>query len=130
MVQRRREKRVIDALGDLSRQLRRVGDARKAVVTVTDGWLLFQPNLAMTERTGVRQPRMGMRKGSRPDEGAGTEPNPATQRCDMDRVSLSLVDDRATFASLTDAANREQRQLLSDHDAGAAGLRREPGARP
>jgi hypothetical protein len=106
MVQRRREKRVIDALGDLSRQLRRVGDGRKAVITVTDGWLLFQPNLAMTERTGSRPPSLGMRRGGRPDESAGSEANPATQRCDMDRVSLSLVDDRATFALLTDNANR------------------------
>ena len=130
MVQRRREKRVIDALGDLSRQLRRVGDARKAVITVTDGWLLFQPNLAMTERTGVRQPRMGMRKGSRPDEAAGTEPNPATQRCDMDRVSLSLVDDRATFASLTDAANRGNVSFYPITTQGLRVFDANPGAPP
>ncbi len=106
MVQRRREKRVIDALGDLSRHLCRVGDGRKAVITVTDGWALFQPNLAMTERTGARHAAVGMRRGSRPDEAAAPDAGPATERCDMDRVSLSMVDDRATFASLTDAANR------------------------
>ena len=130
MVQRRREKRVIDALGDLSRQLRRVRDARTAVITVTDGWLLFQPNLAMTERTGVRQPRMGMRRGTRPDEGAATEPNPATQRCDMDRVSLSLVDDRASFASLTDAANRGNVSFYPITTQGLRVFAANPGAPP
>jgi len=130
MVQRRREKRVIDALGDLSRRLRRLGAARKAVITVTDGWLLFQPNLAMTERTGIRQPRMGMRRGSRPDESAGTEPNPASQRCDMDRVSLSLVDDRASFASLTDAANRGNVSFYPITTQGLRVFDGNPGAAP
>jgi VWFA-related protein len=118
MVQRRREKRVIDALGDLSRQLRRVGDARKAVITVTDGWLLFQPNLAMTERTGAHQPRISMRRGSRPAEGAPTEPDPATQRCDMDRVSLS------------DAANRGNVSFYPITTQGLRVFNANPGAPP
>jgi VWFA-related protein len=108
MIQRRREKRVIGALRDLAKHLSDTGAGRKAVITVTDGWVLFQPNMAMTERTGGgagRLERYVMRRAGRPDEPAQAAPGPS-QQCDQDRVSLSLVDDRAAFDSLGDSANR------------------------
>src|SRR5215203_2543239 len=44
MISRRREKRVIDALDDLTVYLRGVREERKAVLPITDGWLLFREN--------------------------------------------------------------------------------------
>src|SRR4029079_18629698 len=92
MIQRRREKRVIDALGDLTKHLRTVSDARKAVITVTDGWVLFKPNLEMTDGGRYRQSRPGVG----PDGRLTTNVNTGTdglssQRCEQDRVSLALV---------------------------------------
>ncbi len=47
MIDRRHEKRTIDALRDLVRFLRGVREERKAVLAITNGWLLFRPNYAM-----------------------------------------------------------------------------------
>ena len=43
MIARRREKQVLDALDDLSKYLRGLRDERKAVITITGGWVLFRP---------------------------------------------------------------------------------------
>ena len=47
MIDRRHEKRTIDALQDLVRFLRGVREERKAILAITNGWLLFKPNYAM-----------------------------------------------------------------------------------
>jgi VWFA-related protein len=131
MVQRRREKRVIDALADLANHLRTVGDARKAVIAVTDGWVLFQPNLPMTERTGIRQSRFDPRRGGRRDEGpTPSDGGPSTQRCDQDRISLSLVDDRAKVESLVDAANRNNVSFYPITTGGLHALDPNAGSHP
>ena len=44
LIARRHEKLAMDALTDLSRYLRGVRDERKAVIAVTSGWQLYQPD--------------------------------------------------------------------------------------
>ena len=48
MVQRRRERQVLGALEDLSVYLRGVREERKAVITMTGGWVLFRENPHLT----------------------------------------------------------------------------------
>ncbi len=54
MIQRRREKRVLDGLADLSRHLGGLRDERKAVIAISNGWLLFRPNPSLARHCAVR----------------------------------------------------------------------------
>ena len=47
MILRRREKQTLDALEDLAVFLRGVREERKAVLAITDGWLLYGPNRSL-----------------------------------------------------------------------------------
>ena len=49
MITRKRERATLEALEDLVRYLRTVREERKAILTVTEGWLLFGENQAMTK---------------------------------------------------------------------------------
>ena len=44
MIARRREMRTLDALDDLIQHLRGLREERKAVITITDGWPLYEPD--------------------------------------------------------------------------------------
>ena len=44
MIARRREMRTLDALDELIQHLRGVREERKAVITMTDGWPLYEPD--------------------------------------------------------------------------------------
>ncbi len=111
MVDRRREKMTLDALSNLVVYLRGVREERKAVIAVTNGWLLYGPNpnlarpLNNTVPTGPMvgvDPRTGKLTANRSNdprvETVGT--------CDRDRVMLSQLDDRDQFRQLPDEANR------------------------
>ena len=50
LINRRREKLTLDALDDLMTHLAGLRDERKAVVLVTEGWLLYQPNPKLAEQ--------------------------------------------------------------------------------
>ena len=49
MVARRRERLTLDSLRDLVTYLGSVREERKAVLAVSDGWLLYKPDSSMTE---------------------------------------------------------------------------------
>ena len=49
MIDRRREKATLDALGDLVRYLRVVREERKALLVITEGWRLFRQSGALLE---------------------------------------------------------------------------------
>jgi len=48
MIDRRHEKRTLDALVDLARFLRGAREERKAILAITDGWLLFDADQSLT----------------------------------------------------------------------------------
>lgn len=109
MMLRRREKRTMDALSDLVRFLRGVREERKAVIAITDGWLLYRPNPTLARRlfctvpTGPRvgiDPRTGKLAIGTPSEIQGSS------ECDNDRILLSQIDNERDFRELLDAANR------------------------
>ncbi len=111
MIARRREKRVIDALADLTVYLRGIREERKAVLAISDGWLLFRENRNLA-RIGQCDPPPNMGQvGIGPDGRITTD----TQRaqgyyseasCERDRQNLAALDNWQTFMDLLDRANR------------------------
>ena len=59
MILRRREKQTLDALEDLVVFLRDVREERKAVLTITDGWLLYRPNRNLARPLDDARPPTG-----------------------------------------------------------------------
>ena len=113
MILRRREQQTFDALEDLAGFLRNVREERKAVIAITDGWLLYRPNDALTRPLKNAQPP-GNILGVDPRTGKLTtadvqNPNgEGTDRrnCERDREALSHIDDDQRLRTIIDEANR------------------------
>lgn len=113
MVARRRERAVLDSLKDLVVYLGGVREERKAILTITDGWVLYRPDPSMTNLRGT-EPVPGkdpigvddwgkLRVGATRDRDA----NPASQTtCDRERQYLSAIDNDDHFRYIIDLANR------------------------
>ncbi|HEX3701788.1 MAG TPA: VWA domain-containing protein, partial [Vicinamibacterales bacterium] len=110
MIVRRQEKQTLDALEDLVGYLRGVREERKAVIAITDGWLLYQPDPNLSRKlycniptAGVYiDPRTGKMSTKPPDNSDGS--NDAS--CERDRMMLANIDDRQQYRRLLDEANR------------------------
>jgi VWFA-related protein len=109
MIDRRREKLTLDALENLISHLDGIREERKAVLTVTEGWLLFEPDKElMNMPEGQRQQPgdvLGRRPVPRPNDqydigGAGRV------ECQADRIALSLLDHSQRLRELADLANK------------------------
>jgi VWFA-related protein len=96
LIQRRRERATLDALHDLVRYMGTVREGRTAVVTVTDGWLLYRPDPAL------QTPRRGA-NGRNADPLPGS---PDRTPCDRDRMDLAQTDDEQYFRLIYGEANR------------------------
>jgi len=108
MILRRREKKVIDALTDLTIHLRGVREERKAVIAITGGWVLFRENRLLTQgQTQQAVPRVGVDPTGRltPDVSAANL-GYSKSNCERDRMSLANIDDRQSLYDLYDLANR------------------------
>ena len=119
MTIRRREKMVLDSLYDLAHYMEALRDGRTAIVTVSDGWLLYGPDPSMLA------PRK-LPNGANADPLPGTPPpvgvggsgtltmRPVNEiggdsdrtECDKDRLALGSLDDRTYFRDLLGDANR------------------------
>ena len=119
MIARRRERLTLDSLRDLVQYLGSVREERKAILAVSDGWLLYRPDSSMTElrvmtKFGDREPVPGnepisVGPGGKLGVGAARErdANPASQTiCDKDRMYLASIDNDDYFRYLLDVANR------------------------
>jgi len=109
MIKRRREKRTLDALEDLVTYLRGVREERKAVLAITDGWLLYRPNPVLARPVNDTIPS-GPRIGVDPRGGKLTTEAPKgganETLCESDRLQLSQIDNDDQFRRLLDEANR------------------------
>jgi VWFA-related protein len=119
MKARRRERMVLDALHDLVKYLGGVREERKAILAVTDGWVLYKPDASITTlrqdpMTGRFEPIPGqepigvdgvgkLRVGA---ERARTADPVSTTVCDRERMYLSSIDNDEHFRYLMDVANR------------------------
>ena len=107
MILRRHERRSLTALSDLAVYLRGVREERKAVITITGGWILFRENANLT-RSGHPQPGgIGMTPDGRLTDDVAASTNGYSQRdCDNDRLKLAMIDDFDLFHDIFDVANR------------------------
>ena len=119
MIQRKRERATLEALEDLVRYMRVVREERKAVLTVTEGWLLFGENRDLVRRrtdplTGRPEPpptldpvgvglngKLTTRDPRNMSEGYLTK-----SECETERMRLAMIDNRQFFRDLMSEANR------------------------
>jgi VWFA-related protein len=121
MMLRRREKMVLDSLSDLSHHMEAMRDGRTAVVTVSDGWVLYRPDPAMLNPRKTADgknadpmpgtpPPVGVGRGGtlmkRPENGAISSANPDQTECDKDRYTLANLEDDRYFRDILGEANR------------------------
>jgi VWFA-related protein len=118
LIQRRRERATLDALHDLVRYMGTVREGRTAVVTVTDGWLLYRPDATIeAPRKTPNGKNADPLPGSPTPVGVGptgrlssetmNNPYPTNQTaCDRDRMDLAQTDDERYFRLIYGEANR------------------------
>jgi VWFA-related protein len=101
---RRREKLTLDALEDLVVHLDGVREERKAVLVVTEGWLLFGRSDELLQQTGRGpQPRtLGTFPIDRPNQGAVL----SQFDCETDRMRLANLDHERRIREIGEDANR------------------------
>jgi VWFA-related protein len=120
LIARRRERMVLDALRDLVQYLGAIREERKAIVTVTTGWLLYRPDESMNvlrqdSTTGTYEPVPGTPPVG-VDEWGKLRVNPPRREpgvinvdqtvCDRERMYLASIDNEEYFRYLLDVANR------------------------
>ena len=113
MIERRREKLTMDALEDLVRYLRGAREERKAVLVLSNGWRLFQPNEALGRAVNCTPasavPPVGVDPGTGRITTGNTNGRPQeTTRasCDADRMRLARIDNDREFRDIRQEANR------------------------
>jgi len=119
MIARRRERMVLDSLRDLVRYLGTLREERKAILTVSQGWVLFRPDSSMTQLRVMD--RFGNTEAVPGNEPIGVDPHgklrvggesareqaPTSQTiCDKDRMYLASLDNDDYFRQILDVANR------------------------
>jgi VWFA-related protein len=111
LIRRKRERATLDALNELVHYLRDLRDERKAIVTVSEGWLLFRPSSSLTRLRGNEQ-IPGPDPISVGPDGRLTTKDPNRYvgfnktECDADRQFLSQIDDEQYFRDIIGEANR------------------------
>jgi len=109
MIYRRRERITLNALHDLVTFLRGVREERKAIIAISDGWLLYRPDERLARPVHCEVPR-GTDVTIDPRSGKltthDTNEVASMSACDRDRIQLSQIDDDAEFRRLLDEANR------------------------
>jgi VWFA-related protein len=111
LIARKRERATLEALEDLVLYLKTIREERKAIVTVTEGWLLYGPKPSLIEPRNEPVPRtdpvgvgpdgtLTTRDPRRLPEGALTR-----NECDTDRMRLAMLDNKQFFRDVMDEAN-------------------------
>jgi VWFA-related protein len=107
MIERRRERMTLDAFEDVIRHLDGLREERKAILTVSEGWRLFQPDRSLAEARTPAPP--GIFVGANGRLSTTDTRNPGQgymSQCDQDRLMLASLDDERRFRDLLDEANR------------------------
>jgi VWFA-related protein len=110
MIVRRQEKQTMDALEDLVGYLRGVREERKAVIAITDGWLLYRPDPTLSRKLYCQIPGAGLsidpRTGKMRAKAADNADGSNNADCERDRMMLANIDDAQQYRRLLDEANR------------------------
>jgi VWFA-related protein len=107
MVARRRERATLDSLTELVNYLRDLREERKAIVTVSEGWLLYRPDSALSDVKPAPVDPISVDPSGRltTKNRNATQPYSRTE-CDGERMQLAMMDDDQYFRDLIDRANR------------------------
>lgn len=119
LIKRRRERIVLDSLQDLIRHMEAIREGRTAVITVTDGWVLYRPDESLTKlrtnpltgKTADPIPGMPPPPGVGPGGTLTTRYNPTgfpndRTECEKDRMDLAMTDNWTYFRNIYEEANR------------------------
>jgi VWFA-related protein len=114
MKARRRERMVLEALHDMVGYVGGIREERKAIVLITEGWRLYQPDPRVTQLRRDESVPGADPIGVGPDgrlrrnpTSTRTDPNFGTKyECDTDRMALASMDNERYFRDLLDYANR------------------------
>jgi VWFA-related protein len=116
LIARKREKATLDALEDLVRYLRTIREERKAILAVTEGWLLFGENeglMKLRQDRNWQEPIPTLDPVGVDMNGKLTTKDPRNMadgylnkgECDADRAMLSRLDNKRFFRDLMNEAN-------------------------
>lgn len=112
MIVRSRERKTLEALQDAVKYLASVREERKAIITVTEGWVLYREDLDMMRQRSTEAPlgRDKMRVGPTGKltlEDTKTSVNALSpDACDRDRTFLASIDNDRFLREIVDDANR------------------------
>jgi VWFA-related protein len=118
MILRHREQQTFDALEDLVVSIRNLREERKAVLAITDGWLIYRPNSTLVrplvdDKGNPTMPAPGNAPiGIDPRSGRLSTADPnnlaeaALRKCEIDRQALSMLDHDARLRTIIEEANR------------------------
>jgi VWFA-related protein len=118
LIDRRRERIVLDSVQDLVRHMAAIREGRTAVITVSDGWVLYRPDQSLTNlrkdaagRQVDRIPGTPPPVGVGPGGGLTTRINNGTYitdrtECEKDRMELAMTDNERYFRDIFGEANR------------------------
>jgi VWFA-related protein len=114
MILRHREQQTFDALEDLVLSARTLREERKAVLAITDGWLIYRPNPNLERPLPNAKPPDNPPIGVDPRSGrlSTSSPDPdrqldaASRKCEADRQMLANIDDDIRLRTIISEANR------------------------
>jgi VWFA-related protein len=118
MILRRREQQTFDALEDLVVSIRSLREERKAVLAITDGWLIYRPDSSLTRPLVDRDGNAAVQPPGNPPIGidprtgklSTADPNnlgsAVLRKCELDRQTLANIDDESRLRTIMDEANR------------------------
>jgi VWFA-related protein len=130
LIARRRERRTLDALNDAVSYLGAATDARKAVIAITEGWVLYgaDPQLLEPRRVDPDRPKTEEppgRPGISVRDGKLTTDDPSNLRslrypCEADRLALANLDDQQYLREIVGNANRRNTTFYAIDPRGLA----------
>jgi len=111
MKARRREKLTLDALEDLIVHLNGIREERKAVLAVTEGWVIYRPDSKLAraldkDDPGIRPGDVLLRPPRPQPSDTGQVQGSARVQCEADRMALAALDHEFRLQQLTQTANR------------------------
>ena len=126
LIERRREDQALGALHDLVQHLGRLREARTVVILVSDGWILFEPNQGLAEKTARLLPTGGI-TGTRlpgvigpPTQGAGPIGQSLYAECAAEAGRIASIDSEDRLRQIISHANRGNVSIYPVATAGLA----------
>jgi VWFA-related protein len=118
MILRHREQETFDALEELVVNIRNLREERKAVLAITDGWMIYRPNSNLTRPlvddkgnptvSPPGSPPIGIdpRSGKLSTAGPNNLGEAAMRKCELDRQTLANIDNESRLRTILEEANR------------------------